>query len=158
MADAGERRRLRRCGIVSGCLSFPSDATQGELLDLYQGTLERTLGEEYLGTGGAWPPTRSGGVAREGADRTAHTNPANYVAQELGLGSEHYCIDAACASALYVLKLAQDALLSGKADIMLASGSCLPRAVLHPDGLLGLPGAARCPAAPPYRCRPARQG
>ena len=135
---------------MSGCLSFPSDATQGELLDLYQGTLERTLGEEYLGTGGAWPPTRSGGVAREGADRTAHTNPANYVAQELGLGSEHYCIDATCASALYVLKLAQDALLSGKADIMLASGSCLPEPFFILTGFsafqaLPLPGGTSIP-------------
>ena len=72
VADARERKLLQRCGIVSGCLSFPSDATQGELLDLYQDTLDRTLGDEFLGSDGAWPPTRSRGVQRAADDRTAH--------------------------------------------------------------------------------------
>ena len=72
------------------------------------------------------------------------------MAKELGLGSEHYCIDAACASALYVLKLAQDALLSGKADVMLASGSCLPEPFFILTGFsafqaLPLPGGTSIP-------------
>ena len=117
---------LSRTGIVSGCLSFPNDATQGELLDLYKETLDRTLGDDKLGRDGNWPKTKSNGQVRAANDLTPHTNPANFVAQRLGFGGEHYCIDAACASALYVLKLAQDALLSGKADVMLASGTCLP--------------------------------
>ena len=143
-------RTLSRTGIVSGCLSFPNDATQGELLDLYKETLDRTLRSDRLGADGNWPSTKSNGVVRSPEDSTPHTNPANYVAAELGLGDVHYCIDAACASALYVLKLAQDALLSGKADVMLASGTCLPEPFFILTGFsafqaLPLPGGISTP-------------
>ena len=139
-----------RTGIVSGCLSFPNDATQGELLDLYKDTLDRTLGADRLGKDGSWPQTKSNGAVRSSDDTTPHTNPANYVASELGFGDVHYCIDAACASALYVLKLAQDALLSGKADVMLASGTCLPEPFFILTGFsafqaLPLPGGISTP-------------
>jgi acyl transferase domain-containing protein len=92
----------------------------------------------------------SEGVVRSSDDSTSHTNPANYVATELGLGGIHYTIDAACASALYVLKLAQESLLANKADVMLASATCLPEPFFILTGFsafqaLPIPGDVSCP-------------
>ncbi|MBM4368819.1 MAG: 3-hydroxyacyl-[acyl-carrier-protein] dehydratase FabA, partial [Deltaproteobacteria bacterium] len=46
--------------------------------------------------------------------------PAAIVARALGLDAGAYCLDAACASSIYAIKLACDALESGRADRMLA--------------------------------------
>ncbi|MEC9465977.1 MAG: beta-ketoacyl synthase N-terminal-like domain-containing protein, partial [Myxococcota bacterium] len=46
--------------------------------------------------------------------------PAHLLAKALSLGASAYCLDAACASSLYAIKLACDQLHDGKADIMLA--------------------------------------
>ncbi len=46
--------------------------------------------------------------------------PAAIVARALGLDAGAFCLDAACASSLYALKLACDALEAGRADRMLA--------------------------------------
>lgn len=48
--------------------------------------------------------------------------PAAIVAQTLGLGGGTVTLDAACASSLYAIKLACDALHAGRADAMLAGG------------------------------------
>jgi len=48
--------------------------------------------------------------------------PAQLMANALGLTGPSYCVDAACASSLYAIKLACDALHSGDADMMLAGG------------------------------------
>lgn len=48
--------------------------------------------------------------------------PAALLAQALKLSGPAYCIDAACASSLYAIKLACDVLQQGGADIMLAGG------------------------------------
>ena len=45
---------------------------------------------------------------------------AALLAQALGLNAGSYCLDAACASALYAIKLACDQLNEGSADVMLA--------------------------------------
>jgi acyl transferase domain-containing protein/3-hydroxymyristoyl/3-hydroxydecanoyl-(acyl carrier protein) dehydratase len=48
------------------------------------------------------------------------------LAKALGLGAGTFTLDAACSSSLYAIKLACDELLSGRADMMLAGGSCRP--------------------------------
>ncbi len=50
--------------------------------------------------------------------------PTRLLVRGLGLGAEAYTVDAACASSLYALKLACDALEDGRADVMLAGASC----------------------------------
>jgi acyl transferase domain-containing protein len=52
--------------------------------------------------------------------------PAVLLARALRLGGEAFCLDAACASSLYAIKLAIDALLEGRADAMLAGGVARP--------------------------------
>jgi acyl transferase domain-containing protein len=49
--------------------------------------------------------------------------PAEVVADALGLGGFTLTLDAACASSLYAVKLACDALTDGRADAVLAGGA-----------------------------------
>ncbi|NQX57961.1 beta-ketoacyl synthase N-terminal-like domain-containing protein [Paenibacillus qinlingensis] len=56
----------------------------------------------------------------EPMDRLMSGYPAHYVAEQLGLTGSAFCLDAACASSLYAIKLACDRLQLGKADLMLA--------------------------------------
>ncbi|MEC4887966.1 MAG: PfaB family protein, partial [Scytonema sp. PMC 1070.18] len=51
--------------------------------------------------------------------------PAAVIAQALSLSKTHFCIDAACSSPMYAIKLASHYLWNHKADLMLAGGiSC----------------------------------
>eukprot|EP00939_MAST-03C_sp_MAST-3C-sp1_P002650 g2650.t1 len=111
---------LDRCGIVNGSLNFPlNDGTQEALIDMYADKKPRD------------PPSSSG-------------DPASYVARKLGLGcGEHYSVDAACATALYTLKFARDALLRGDVDAMLCS------AVTKPEPFFVLSGFSAFRALPP---------
>ena len=52
--------------------------------------------------------------------------PAGLLAQALQIEAGTYTLDAACASSLYALKYAADALLNGSADCMLAGGLSRP--------------------------------
>ena len=151
-SEATDPSALRnRMGIVSGCLSFPRDRTQDELMTVYRQHFERLMAQDATGGSGAAAAAAvdfrrlydSGASTTMANDsyNPKHSNmrsteehildPASYVAQELGLSSTgtsapRYCLDAACASALYCLRLAQDHLLSGDADVMLCGASCLP--------------------------------
>ena len=135
-----------RTGIVSGCLSFPRDRTQGDLMKVYKahfdrlvsaskpGSGSRTFDRMYCGTDSTMKSDASynpQGHENMNPLDESRVDPASYVAQALGLSNENtssprYCLDAACASALYCLRLAQDHLLAGDADVMLCGGSCLP--------------------------------
>jgi len=120
-----EEENFKRAGIVSGCLSFPMDNLQGELLNIYQNHVEKKLGPRVFEDASLWSE-RKAAQDPDAGDRKVFLDPASFVAEELGLGPLHYCVDAACASALYVLRLAQDHLVSGAADLMLCGATCLP--------------------------------
>merc|ERR1740117_79810 len=92
---------MARCGIVSGCLSFPRDETQKKLMPIYTAHVERELGHlpELAGNQGSrWTADGS-----QSGERPDLVDPA-----------------------FYVLKLASDHLNSGAADVMLCGASCLP--------------------------------
>jgi PfaB family protein len=110
-----------RCGIVSGCLSFPREILQDEFHDkVYQPHFESYLGDVIKGT------TERGGQGSPEDAKKFEVDPASYVAKKMNLGGTHYSLDAACASALYVLKCASDHLLNGSADVMMAGASTFP--------------------------------
>eukprot|EP00516_Mucochytrium_quahogii_P007161 CAMPEP_0203753802 /NCGR_PEP_ID=MMETSP0098-20131031/7505_1 /ASSEMBLY_ACC=CAM_ASM_000208 /TAXON_ID=96639 /ORGANISM=" , Strain NY0313808BC1" /LENGTH=1992 /DNA_ID=CAMNT_0050644557 /DNA_START=38 /DNA_END=6016 /DNA_ORIENTATION=+ len=123
--DVMDRETAKRCGIVSGCLSFPMDNLQGEFLNLVQNHMEKKLGADAFVDADDWSE-RKASKNPNGLDKTVFADPASFVAEELGLGPLHYVVDAACASALYVLRLAQDHLVSGAADVMLCGATCFP--------------------------------
>jgi acyl transferase domain-containing protein/3-hydroxymyristoyl/3-hydroxydecanoyl-(acyl carrier protein) dehydratase len=114
LRDARFRGDLARTGVILGNLSYPTD-TIGELYK--QITLEGMRGDGHapLITDDATPHTHM-------LNRFMSGYPASLLAQSLGLGGRSFCLDAACASSLYAIKLACDALQRGEADLMLAGG------------------------------------
>lgn len=110
LREANFRGDRARAGVVIGNLSYPSSSlTQ--------------FAERF------WLEAQPGGAAfadRLGVGRVAARNrfmsglPAHDLARALGLGAGAFALDAACASSLYAIKLACDALADGRADLMLA--------------------------------------
>ncbi|KAL3903538.1 MAG: hypothetical protein SGPRY_011633 [Prymnesium sp.] len=139
----------KRCGIVSGCLSFPRDGMQRVLHNVYELHLERELGG--CASMAATTPTQLPASMSESElamhSEHAQIDPASYVAQKIGMsqGSPRLCVDAACASALYCMQLAQDYLTSDKADVMLCGASC------YPEPMFVLSGFSAFQALPPKR-------
>ncbi|MEL6347457.1 MAG: beta-ketoacyl synthase N-terminal-like domain-containing protein, partial [Myxococcota bacterium] len=100
---------LGRTGAIFGNLSFPSAG----LSHFAEATwLEQAWGADAL--------RRLGITKPDPRNRFMSGLPALLLKQALGLGGESFCLDAACASALYAIKLACDRLHDGRADVMLA--------------------------------------
>ncbi len=116
--DSGHLDRpeaLARCGLILGDLSFPTQETHQLIAPIYDAALGPAIGE-LLGVDDLR-------LVREpspnGPDHLP-PSPAAVVADMLGLGAAHFCIDAACASSLYAVGLACAYLALGEADLMLA--------------------------------------
>ncbi|HYN43530.1 MAG TPA: polyketide synthase, partial [Thermoanaerobaculia bacterium] len=92
-----------RTGAIFGNLGFPSEG---------MAAFARSVWTEQ-GHG-------RGGVAVDPRNRFMSGGTAALLRRALGLGAGVFCLDAACASALYAIKLACDRLLDGEADRMLA--------------------------------------
>ncbi len=94
--------RLARCGAIFGNLSFPTEGMSrwGEALLLAESG-------------------RPGGAA-DPRNHMMSGLPAEILRRGLGLGGESFALDAACASALYAIALAVDALSAGRIDLALA--------------------------------------
>src|SRR4051812_29137378 len=95
---------LGRAGAVIGNLSYPSSS------------LSRLAEGVWLGPQAA----RLGVPPVDPRNRFMSGLPAHLLARALGLGAGAFALDAACASSLYAIKLACDALDDGCADLMLA--------------------------------------
>ncbi|MEU7768119.1 beta-ketoacyl synthase N-terminal-like domain-containing protein [Nocardia sp. NPDC049190] len=106
LREAGEDRPRDRTGLVLGNLSMPTDG----LVRYAEGVW---LAEQ--------PELR--GLLSDGPaalDRFSSAMPAHFAAAALGLGGGAFALDAACASALYAIKLACDRLHARTADVMVA--------------------------------------
>ena len=88
-----------RCGLIAGNLSYPTAS-----LSAYAEAV-------WLDREGPKP-----------ANRFSSGLPAQLAARALGLQGAAFCLDAACASSLYAVKLACDQLHDGHADLMVAAG------------------------------------
>ena len=93
---------LARTGAIFGNLSFPSEGMA-------------RWGERVVLEANGRP-----GPAADPRDRFMSGLPADLLSRALGLGAPSFAIDAACASSLYAIRLACDALNAGRADVMLA--------------------------------------
>ncbi|MBX3271843.1 MAG: 3-hydroxyacyl-[acyl-carrier-protein] dehydratase FabA [Sandaracinaceae bacterium] len=103
--DAGVRRLdARRTGAVLGNLGLPSSGSARFAEHVWLGAHARGLGE----------------AAPAPLDRFQSGLPAHLAARALGLGAGAFALDAACASSLYAIAYACDALAEGRADRMLA--------------------------------------
>ncbi len=116
------RQALRECGhaaapltgagLVLGNLSYPSAGLV---------TFAEQIWREGRPSPGADPRNRfSSGL------------PAHFAARALGLGAGGFALDAACASALYAIKIGCDRLHDGAASLMVAGAvSCPDRPLVH---------------------------
>ena len=114
---------LPGAGLVLGNLSYPSAG----LVAFAEETWRRGAGPAgtvLADTG----PADTGPAGRDGRDRFSSGLPVHFAASALGLGAGGFALDAACASALYAIKLGCDRLHDRTADLMVAGGvSCTDR-------------------------------
>jgi len=129
-----------RAGVIMASIALPTDSASRLCRDLVVGFIRRRVFNET-------------GMPEFGADaaRAAKVTglPAAVIARELGLGGLCFTLDAACASSLYAVKLAQEELRSGRADVMLAGGVCRPDCLYTQVGfsqLRALSPSGRCAA------------
>ncbi len=101
----------RKTAVVLGNNAYPS----ASLADI----ANQVLVEEPLGLSGL--PSRATAEGRRfWANRFSAGRPAHLLARAFAANGPAYCLDAACASSLYAVKLACDYLQDGTADIALA--------------------------------------
>jgi acyl transferase domain-containing protein/3-hydroxymyristoyl/3-hydroxydecanoyl-(acyl carrier protein) dehydratase len=109
---------LARCGVILGNLSFPTKTSNHLFLPLYHKAVEAGL-KQLIGGGFDLKPFAPAREVHPDNGLIAGL-PSALLAQATGLGGSHFSLDAACASSCYSVKLACDALATGKADLMLA--------------------------------------
>ncbi|WP_334029256.1 beta-ketoacyl synthase N-terminal-like domain-containing protein [Nocardia terpenica] len=107
LREAGEDRPRNRAGLVLGNLSMPTDG-----MVRYAESIWLAEQSEILHT---LLPNEPAAL-----NRFCSAMPAHFAATALGLGGGAFALDAACASALYAIKLACDRLHARTADLMVA--------------------------------------
>ncbi|MBH8553633.1 polyketide synthase [Nostocaceae cyanobacterium CENA357] len=120
----GNSNILSHCGVILGNLSFPTKFSNKLFEPIYQTTINsaiaKLLQEQNFHLASL---STSADVSPHNAMISGF--PAALIAQAFSLSSTHFCIDAACSSSFYAIKLASHYLNSGKADLMLAGAiSC----------------------------------
>ncbi len=120
----GNSNVLSKCGVILGALSLPTKFSNQLVSPIYQqtmnGAIAKLLQEQNFHLASL---STSADVSPHNAMISGF--PAALIAQAFSLSSTHFCIDAACSSSFYAIKLASHYLNSGKTDLMLAGAiSC----------------------------------
>jgi PfaB family protein len=120
----GKQNLLAKCGVILGNLSFPTKLSQQLFSPIYQQAIAPAVKELLQDPNIALahlPETTKASVY----NAMISGLPAAVVAQALSLSRINFCLDAACSSSFYAIKLASHYLSSHKADMMLAGAiSC----------------------------------
>ncbi len=129
-----------RIGTILAAIALPTDLTS---------RMSRRLLADHLSSQNRRNRSRISISQPEAMAARVVSSPAALVASALNLGGGSFTLDAACASSLYAVKLACDALLDRRADLMLAGG------VSQPDCLYTQIGFSQLKAlSPSGRCAP----
>ncbi|MEH2279812.1 MAG: PfaB family protein [Nostoc sp.] len=120
----GNKNVLAKCGVILGNLSFPTKLSNQLFSPIYQQAINPAVKKllQYEDFDLAALPT-----ATKASLYNALISglPASIIAQALSLSQINLCLDAACSSSFYAIKLASHYLWSHKADVMLAGAiSC----------------------------------
>ena len=107
-AGIGISDTRERAGVILGNKSYPTRSLADFAEQVWRG--------ERMERG---QPARN---AVDPRNRFMSGLPAQLIARSVGFGGPSYCLDVACASSLYAIKLACDRLHRGDADVMLAGG------------------------------------
>lgn len=142
------KNALSKCGVILGTLCLPTKLSNQLVSPIYRQTIEPAIAELlqdqdfHLAT----LPT----ITKPSPYNAMISGfPAALVAKSLSLSGAHFCIDAACSSSFYAIKMASHYLWSGKADLMLAGAiSCTDPLFLRMlfSGIQGYPeNGISCP-------------
>ncbi|MBD2294660.1 polyketide synthase [Anabaena sphaerica FACHB-251] len=120
----GNESALSKCGVILGTLALPTKASNQLFAPIYQQTIEPAIGEllqeKDFRLGGSLTTAKASPY-----NAMVSGLPAAIISRAFALSGTHLCIDAACSSSFYAIKLASHYLQSGKADVMLAGAiSC----------------------------------
>ncbi|NET72597.1 MAG: polyketide synthase [Sphaerospermopsis sp. SIO1G2] len=120
----GNQSALSQCGVILGTLGLPTKASNQLFAPIYQQTIEPTISEllheKDFQLGGKLTTAKASPY-----NAMVSGLPAAIISRAFNLAGTHFCIDAACSSSFYAIKLASHYLQSGKADLMLAGAiSC----------------------------------
>jgi acyl transferase domain-containing protein/3-hydroxymyristoyl/3-hydroxydecanoyl-(acyl carrier protein) dehydratase len=133
-----------RVGVMLGNIVLPTTSASAMADWILGRRFEREL---FRAAGVPMPPETRSPV--NAVNRWVASLPAAMLARALGLGGERLCLDAACASSLFAVQLAIDALRSGRLDAVLAGG------LSRPDSLYTQMGFSQLLAVSPTgRCSP----
>ncbi|MDJ0734303.1 MAG: PfaB family protein [Nostocaceae cyanobacterium] len=114
---------LTKCGVILGTLSLPTKSSNQLFAPIYQQVLTPAIRELLQQPDFDLPPTLPDTASIYNAMISGM--PAAMIAQAFSLSSTHFCIDAACSSPQYTIRLASHYLWTHKTDLMLAGGiSC----------------------------------
>jgi PfaB family protein len=115
---------LSKCGVILGNLSFPTRLSNQLISPIYQQTINSAIAEllQHDELKLAALPTQTKASLY---NSMISGLPTAIVAQALSLSQTNFCLDAACSSSIYSVKLASYYLQTHKADMMLAGAiSC----------------------------------
>ena len=127
-----------KCGVILGQIVLPSETLSNWSDELLARATQAAWGDEPT------PFTSFNPLNRHVAGL-----PAGLLAADLGFGGGASCLDAACASSLYAIKLAVDELREGRRDAMLVGG------LSRPDSLYTQMGFSHLHAlSPTGNCQP----
>ena len=133
-----------RVGVMLGNIVLPTSSASAMADWILGRRFERDL---FRAAGTPMPPEDRAPVAA--INRWVAGLPAAMLARALGLGGDRFCLDAACASSLFAVELAVDALRRGQLDAVLAGG------LARPDSLYTQMGFSQLLAVSPTgRCSP----
>jgi acyl transferase domain-containing protein/3-hydroxymyristoyl/3-hydroxydecanoyl-(acyl carrier protein) dehydratase len=105
---------LARTGLIVGNLSYPSQSLSQFAESVWLSSQSHFLGGKSQSLLGIERP--------DPRNRFMSGLPARLAAKALGLGGSAYCLDAACSSSLYAIKLACDRLQRREDDLLVAGG------------------------------------
>ncbi len=106
-----------RTGVIIGNIVLPTDASSALARETLLPAFETAAFGKTL---------TSLGTKTDPLNRCVAGLPGGVIARALGLSGGSFTLDAACASSLYAIKLAADALRSGRADAMITGGVARP--------------------------------
>ncbi|MGA6927577.1 MAG: beta-ketoacyl synthase N-terminal-like domain-containing protein, partial [Desulfosarcina sp.] len=132
----------RRVDTILAAIALPTDSASAFSRQLLNPAIERRLFPRHARP--ARPVTRTEALAGR-----VDGLPAALLAAEMGFGGDSFTLDAACASSIYAVKLACDALAANRADMVVTGG------VSRPDCLYTQTGFSQLRAlSPSGRCSP----
>jgi len=118
-----------RTGVIIGNIVLPTDYASSLALETLLPAFEKAAFGRPLTT----LKTKT-----DPLNRCAAGLPGGVIARALGLSGGSFTLDAACASSLYAIKLAADALRTGRADAMITGGVSRPASLYTQMGFAQL--------------------